>query len=69
MVNLYSGESSLKKLQFNEHDWKHRPGCFKMGCDCRFDFPRWVQGMFDFTFVKFPPFVSTLVMVLAASDC
>jgi len=54
MVHLHTGNSALKKfvqaiahLQFNEHDWKHRPDCFKKGCECRFDFPRWVQGMFD----------------------
>ena len=59
MVNLFSGDSSLKKfiraichLHFNEHDWKHRPGCFKKGCECRFDFPRWVQGMFDLIFAE-----------------
>jgi hypothetical protein len=26
--------------RMNEHDWKHRPGCFKHGCECRFCFPK-----------------------------
>jgi hypothetical protein len=57
MVHLHNNNSALKRfiqclahLRFNEHDWKHRPGCFKKGCECRFDYPRWVQESFDLIF-------------------
>ena len=29
----------LLRWRFDNHDWKHRPSCFKKGCDCRFSLP------------------------------
>ena len=28
---------------FNEHDYRHRKGCFKKTTDCRFHYPRTIQ--------------------------
>jgi hypothetical protein len=29
--------------QFNEHDYRHRKGCFNKTTDCRFHYPRTIQ--------------------------
>jgi hypothetical protein len=42
--------TSVAHLRFNEHDWRHRPACFKKGPECRFDFPRWIQEKFNLEF-------------------
>ncbi len=41
---------TLKKMlftivlnRFNEHDYRHRKGCFKKTTDCRFHYPRTIQ--------------------------
>lgn len=41
--NLKSEENNLlfelSRFIFNEHSYKHRPSCFKKGCECRFHYP------------------------------
>ena len=39
--------TSVAHLRYNEHDWRHRPACYKKGPECRFDFPRWIQDKFN----------------------
>ena len=29
----------ILNLRFNEHDWQHRPSCFKKGCECQNNLP------------------------------
>ena len=31
-------------LQFNEHDYHHRKGCFKKSNECRFPYPQKIQS-------------------------
>ena len=59
MERIYSvtASSTVRKflltipyLRSNEHDGRHHPGCFKNGCECRYDFPRWIQEIFVVTF-------------------
>ena len=30
--------------RFDEHDWRHRPSCFKKGCECRANFPTFTNN-------------------------
>ena len=34
---------TLLHLRFDEHDPRHRKGCFKKGCECRFILPQTAQ--------------------------
>jgi hypothetical protein len=38
--------SALTLLRFNEHDYKHRKGCFKKSDECRFSYPRQIREEF-----------------------
>jgi hypothetical protein len=38
--------SALTLLRFNEHDYKHRKGCFKKSDECRFSYPRQITEEF-----------------------
>jgi hypothetical protein len=45
---------TLKKIlftivlnRFNEHDYRHRKGCFKKTTDCRFHYPRTIQESYE----------------------
>ena len=40
----------IATFRMNEHDWKHRPGCHKHGCECRFFFPK--KSFSQSTFVE-----------------
>jgi hypothetical protein len=40
----------LVKQHFNQHDWAHRPGCFKKGSECRFNLPQHISWETDIVF-------------------
>ena len=41
--DLFWGDRQIRQLlltqRFDHHDYEHRRGCFKKGCECRFLFP------------------------------
>ena len=39
-LSQFSLRYPLLQLRFNSHDFKHRKGCFKKGCECRFNLPK-----------------------------
>lgn len=40
--------SHVAAFRMNEHDWKHRKGCFNHGCECRFFFPKQCRQCSEF---------------------
>jgi hypothetical protein len=51
---LQNPDKTWKKLldtiilnHFNEHDYRHRKGCFKKSNECRFHYPRMIQDNYE----------------------
>ena len=56
---LHSENSAMKRIilaianiRFNEHDWKHKESCFKKSIECRYNFPKSPNEMFDLVFAE-----------------
>jgi len=40
----------ISRYVYNEHSYKHRPTCFKKGCECRFFYPSEINSTFKYEF-------------------
>ena len=49
-LSQFSLRYPLLQLRFNSHDFHHRKGCFKKGCECRFNLPKGHQIMASIEF-------------------
>ena len=43
LKNDHDARQTLLHLRFDEHDPRHRKGCFSKGCECRFNQPQTAQ--------------------------